>query len=66
MIKENFLLNNFSLRSNQFYSNLKKTKKIFNLFKSDFENFEFPVLQSFEENYPFDFSKNTVKKFNEL
>mgnify|MGYP001177100555 CR=1 FL=1 len=54
---------NFSLNSLSFYSNLKKTKKIFNFLRTDLNN-QIPLLQSFERDYPLDFSPTTVKKFS--
>ena len=55
---------NFSLNSSSFYTNLKKTKKIFNFLKTDLNN-QIPLLQSFEKNYPLDFSPTLVKKFSQ-
>ena len=64
MLNENNFFKNFSLNSRGFNQNLKKTKIIFNSFKSDLKNFEIPLLQSYEKNYIFDFTPNTIRKFN--
>ena len=56
--KKSFLLN-----SKKYKQNLKKTKKIFDFFYSDYKNFNIPLLQSYEKNYNLDFSSTTVKKF---
>ena len=63
MLSENNFFKNFSLNSRGFNQNLKKTKIIFNSFKSDLKNFEIPLLQSYEKNYIFDFTPNTIRKF---
>ena len=63
MFNENNFFKNFSLNSRGFNQNLKKTKIIFNSFKSDLKNFEIPLLQSYEKNYIFDFTPNTIRKF---
>jgi len=63
MLNENNFFKNFSLNSRGFNQNLKKTKIIFNSFKSDLKNFEIPLLQSYEKNYIFDFTPNTIRKF---
>ena len=56
--------NNFNSNSKKFNFNLKKTKKIFRTFMSDINNFEIPLLQSYEKNYIFDFSSDLIKKFS--
>jgi len=48
----------------KYKKNFSKTKKIFKSFKEDLENFEIPLLQSYKEDYIYDFSKNTIKKFS--
>tara|TARA_Y100000590_G_C15657614_1_gene991272 strand:+ start:40 stop:1254 length:1215 start_codon:yes stop_codon:yes gene_type:complete len=60
--KSNFF-NKFFLSSKKFNENLKKTKKVFENFKSDFENLELPLLDSYAKGYEFDFSQQTIKKF---
>ena len=61
--KNNFLIN-FSIRSNKYYKNLEKTKKIFNSFKIDLGNFKIPLLESYEKDYMFNFSPTITKKFS--
>ena len=56
--------NNFSLKTNKFYRNLNKTKKIFDSFKTDLKNFQIPLLQSYNKNYIFDFKLATIRKFS--
>ena len=56
--KKNFFKNSFS-KSKKFTQNLKKTKKIFNSFKLDLNNFKIPLLESYQEDYIFDFSHKT-------
>jgi len=63
LIKNNFFSGYF-LNSKIYYKNIKKTKKIFNTFLLDLKNLKFPLLQSYEKDYEFDFSKETVKKFS--
>ena len=63
LIKNNFFSGYF-LNSKIYYKNIKKTKKIFNSFLLDLKNLKFPLLQSYEKDYEFDFSKETVKKFS--
>ena len=60
--KDNFFKNYFN-NSSQYNKNLKKTKKIFKSFIFDLENYNIPFLQSYEKNYEYDFSNETVKKF---
>ena len=54
----------FLFNSKNFKQNLKKTKKIFKFFYSDFKNFDIPLLQSYGKNYNLDFSQEMVKKFS--
>jgi len=63
LIKNNFF-NNFPFNSKIIKKNLKKTKKVFTSFKSDFYNFQIPLLESYEKDYDFDFSISMVKKFS--
>jgi glucose-6-phosphate isomerase len=56
--------NNFFLNSKKFYHNLKKTKKIFNSFKSDLNSLKIPLLDSYQRNYEYDFTSEMVKKFS--
>ena len=50
--------------SDRYNKNLIKTKKVFNSLLSDFKNNKIPLLESYEKDYKFDFSKTTVKKFS--
>ena len=61
--KDNFFKNYFTNLSN-YKKNLKKTKKTFNSFIVDLKNNKIPLLESYDKNYEFDFSKATVKKFS--
>jgi glucose-6-phosphate isomerase len=60
---ENFFKGNKS-NLKKYNKNLKKTKKIFKLFLSDLEKSKIPLLESYEKDYKFDFSKETIKKFS--
>ena len=64
MLKGEKFLKNFLFNSKNFKQNLKKTKKVFKFFYSDFKNFDIPLLQSYGKNYNLDFSLTTVKKFS--
>jgi len=57
-----FSKNNFD--KEELSKNIKKTKKCFNKFKLDLDNFEIPLLDSYEKGYNFDFSYSMIKKFN--
>ena len=61
--KDNFFKKNF-LNLSKYNKNLKKTKKIFNSFLLDLKDNQIPMLESYEKNYKFSFSANTVKKFS--
>ena len=61
--KDNFFKNYFTNLRN-YNKNLKKTKKVFNSFIVDLKNNQIPLLESYDKNYEFDFSKTTVKKFS--
>ena len=64
MLSKNIFYNNFLFKSQKFYNNLKKTKKIFNSFQLDIKNFEIPTLKCYTKDYTFDFSAKTIKKFS--
>ena len=64
MLKNNNFFINFSIKSNQFSKNLKKTKKAFNSIKLDLKNFKIPLLESYSKDYMLDFSPTMVKKFS--
>jgi len=61
--KDNFF-KNYIGNTKSYYQNLKKTKKVFNSFLTDLNNFEIPLLESYEKDYEFDFSLEMVKKFS--
>ena len=63
LIKNNFFTGSIT-NTNKYKVNIKKTKKIFKSFLNDFENFKIPLLESYEKDYKFDFSKLTINKFN--
>ena len=58
--------NNFFLNSKKFYNNLKKVKKILSSLEKDSIISKFPLLQSYEKKYIFNFNANTVKKFSKF
>ena len=64
MIKKDNFFKNFFAGSNVYKQNVKKTKKIFNLFKEDFKNGEMPFLESYTKDYKFEFSKEIIKKYS--
>ena len=64
MIIKNIFFEDYFINSNKYNHNIKKTKKVFNSFLIDLKNFEIPLLESYEKNYKFDFSKSIVKKFS--
>ena len=61
MLNINNFFNNF--KSPKFKNNLKKTKNLFLSLKNELENYEIPMMESYEKNYKFDFSEKTVKRF---
>ena len=63
MLRKNFFFKKFTFDSKKFNQNLKKTKIVFNSFKSDLKNSQVPLLQSYEKNYIYDFTPQTIKKF---
>ena len=64
MLNKNSFFNNFSFSSKKINQNLWKTKKLFKALKTDLENFEIPLVQSYEKNYLYDFSPAIIKKFS--
>tara|TARA_Y100000590_G_C15658048_1_gene991443 strand:- start:201 stop:1346 length:1146 start_codon:yes stop_codon:yes gene_type:complete len=56
--------NNFFPNSKNFNINLKKTKEAVKSLKFEIENFQIPLLDSYEKNYEFSFSDLTIKKFS--
>ena len=64
MLKKDNFFKNYFINSSNYKKNLKKIKKIFNSFILDLKNNKIPLLESYDKNYEFDFSKTTVKKFS--
>ena len=64
MFKKDNFFKNYIGNTKSYYQNLKKTKKVFNSFLTDLNNFEIPLLESYEKDYEFDFSLEMVKKFS--
>ena len=64
MLKKDIFFKHYLANTGIYKKNLKKTKKIFNSFLIDFKNNQIPLLDSYEKNYEFDFSKETVRKFS--
>ena len=64
MLKKDNFFKNYFIHSSKYYNNIKKTKKVFKSFLVDLKNFKIPLLESYEKNYKYDFSKATVKKFS--
>ncbi len=64
MFYKNNFFNYFNYKSKKFSQNIKKTKKVFNELEYDLENFNIPLLKSYEKNYEFDFSFDLIKRFN--
>ena len=64
MLKENILLKSFLLHEKDLNNNIKKVKRVFENFKTDYKNLEIPILESYEKNYRCDFSNETLKRFS--
>ena len=62
MLNKNFFFHDHNLK--EFNQNLKKTKKVFEKFKLDLDNYELPLLSSYEKNFDLDFTSKTIKKFS--
>ena len=62
LIKNNFSKD--SIKSKNYIKKLKKTKISFKSLLKDLENFEIPLIESFEKNYKLDFPQSLVKKFS--
>jgi len=63
MLNQDSFFKDYFKGSKKYKDNLKKTKKIYNSFLKDLEDFKFPVLESYKKDYQFDFSTKTIKKF---
>ena len=64
MFNKNFFFQNTNIAKKDLKKNTATTKQFFDLLKFDIQNFELPLLTSFEKSYEFDFSINTIKKFS--
>ena len=64
MLKKDNFFKNYFIHSSKYYNNIKKTKKVFKSFLVDLKNFKIPLLESYEKNYKYEFSKATVEKFS--
>ena len=64
MLKKDNFFKNYFIHSSKYYNNIKKTKKIYKSFLVDLKNFKIPLLESYEKNYKYEFSKATVEKFS--
>ena len=64
MLKKDNFFKHYFARSREYKKNLKKTKEFFNTFLLDLRNNQIPLLDSYEKNYEFYFSKTTVRKFS--
>jgi len=64
MINKDNFFKNFFISSKVYNQNIKKTKKIFNSFKEDFNNGEMPFLESYAKDYEFEFSNKLLKKYS--
>ena len=63
MNKKNILINTFLPKIKKFDKNIGITKRAFHHLKKDYENYQIPLLGSYEKNYQYDFSNKTIKKF---
>ena len=64
MFDKNNFFKSSVLLSKQINNNITKVRKKFNELKADYNNFEIPLLASYEKSYNFDFSEALVKKFS--
>ena len=64
MLKKDNFFKNYFINFSNYKKNLKKTQKVFNSFLVDLKNNQIPLLESYEKNYEYYFSKTTVKKFS--
>ena len=61
--KDNFF-KSYSLESNKYYQNIKKTKKICNTIIKEIKSKKNPLFETFKKDYEFDFSNSLVKKIS--
>ena len=66
MLKKSNFFKSYFINSSKYYKNIIRTKKVFNSFLIDLENSNIPLLGSFEKDYEFNFSTETVKKFSKF
>jgi len=66
MIKKDSFFKNYFIKSSRYKKNIKKTEKVFKLFKEDFKNGKMPFLESYEKNYKFQFTKKMIKKYSKF
>ena len=66
MFKKDNFFKSYIRNSKNYNKILKKTKNVFKSFLTDIENYEIPLLESYEKNYEFDFSPAMVKKFSKF
>ena len=64
MLKKNYFFQKFPFKSKSFNNNLRKTRKVFDSLKVDLNNFDIPLMQSYEKNYNLDFTQQTIKRFS--
>ena len=64
MLKKDNFFKNYFKNSSSYNNSLKKTKFFFNSLISDIKKNKIPLLNSYEKNYDYDFSKSTIKKFS--
>ena len=64
MFKKDNFFKDYSISAKKYYINLKKTKKVYNNFINDLNNGQIPLLKSYENDYDFDFSKETIEKYS--
>ena len=60
------LVKNYIFNKKKFNKNLLKTKKVFHSFLHDLNNYKIPLLESYKEDYDFDFSAKTIKRFSKF
>ena len=63
MFTKNISFNSFLSNSGKYKKNIKIVKKIFNNLKIDLKDSRIPLLDSFEKNYNYDFSRESIKRF---
>ena len=64
MLKKNNFFQKFPFPKKSFNNNLRKTRKVFESLKIDLNNFEIPMMESYEKNYNLGFSQQTIKRFS--